>query len=93
MPPIAGTVARSLFAYLLAGTFWPNLPEDVARRRLSQALWQVRKALDPHPVLLTEGDTVQINPGLPLWLDVEKFTRHKAQSAAASLIPRCTCSS
>jgi hypothetical protein len=43
--------------------------------------------------LLTEGDTVQINPGLPLWLDVEKFTRHKAQSAAASLIPRCTCSS
>ena len=91
LPPIAGIVARSLFAYLLtyrdrphtrhllAGTFWPNLPEDVARRRLSQALWQVRKALDPHPILLTEGDTVQINPGLPLWLGVEQFTRHKAQ--------------
>jgi DNA-binding SARP family transcriptional activator/Flp pilus assembly protein TadD len=89
LPPIAGAVARSLFAYLLTyrhrshtrdlltGTFWPDLPDGVARRRLSQALWQIRKALDPHPVLLTEGDTVQINPGLPLWLDVEEFARHK----------------
>lgn len=91
MPPISGAAARSLFAYLLtfrdrphtrdllAGTFWPDLPDDVARRRLSQALWRIRKALDPHPVLLTEGDTVQSNPGLPLWLDVEQFTRYQAQ--------------
>ncbi|MEJ2210276.1 MAG: tetratricopeptide repeat protein [Anaerolineae bacterium] len=87
LPPIAGLAARSLFAYLLAyrdrphtrdllaGTFWPDLPEDLARRRLSQALWRIRKALEPHPVLLAEGDTVQINPALPLWLDVEEFDR------------------
>ena len=91
LPPIAGTLARSLFAYLLtyrdrphthdllAGTLWPDSPNDVARRRLSQALRRIRMTLDPHQVLLTERDTVQINPGLPLWLDVEQFTRHKAQ--------------
>jgi DNA-binding SARP family transcriptional activator/Tfp pilus assembly protein PilF len=91
LPAIAGTVPRSLFAYLLtyrdrphtrdllAGTFWPDLPDEVARRRLSQALWQIRKALDPHPVLLTERDTVQINPDLPLWLDIEEFAKQKAQ--------------
>ena len=90
LPAIVGQVPRSLFAYLLtyrdrphtrdllAGTFWPNLPDKVARRRLSQALWRIRKALDPHPVLLTERDTVQINPGLPLWLDIEEFARHRA---------------
>lgn len=56
-PPIPAAAARSLFAYLvtnrarshtrdlLAGTFWPDLPESSARRRLSQALWQIHTAL------------------------------------------------
>ena len=51
LPSIPGLVSRSLFAYvvtyrdrphtrdLLAGTFWPELPDDLARRRLSQSLW------------------------------------------------------
>ncbi len=85
LPPIPNRSARSLLAYLLtyrdrphtrdllAGTFWPDLADATARRRLSQALWQIRRALSPHPVLLTEGDTVQINPDLPLWLDVDEF--------------------
>jgi DNA-binding transcriptional ArsR family regulator len=59
-----------------------SLPDDVARRRLSQALWQIRAGLDPRPVLLAEGDTVQINPELPLWLDVEQFAKHQSQSVA-----------
>lgn len=91
LPQITGTVARSLFAYLLtyrdrphtrdllAGTFWPDVPDDLARRRLSHALWQIRKALDPHPVLLTEGDAVQIDPRLSLWLDIEEFAQRQAQ--------------
>ena len=57
LPPIPSSVGRSLFAFLvthrdrrhtrdrLAGTFWPDLPEQVARRRLSQALWQIQSAL------------------------------------------------
>jgi predicted ATPase/DNA-binding SARP family transcriptional activator len=85
LPSIPGVAARSLFAYLvtyrdrphtrdlLAGTFWPDLPDAIARRRLSRALWEVRRSLSPHPVLLTEGDTVQLNPDLPLWLDVAAF--------------------
>ena len=85
LPLIPGVLTRSLFGYLvtyrdrshnrdlLAGTFWPDLPDAVARRRLSQSLWQIRKALSPHPVLITEADTVQLNPGLPLWVDVAAF--------------------
>jgi predicted ATPase/DNA-binding SARP family transcriptional activator len=88
---IPSSSARSLFAYLLtygdrphtrdllAGTFWPDVPDATARRRLSQALWQIRRTLDPHPVLVTQGDTVQLNPDLPLWLDVKEFKRHYAQ--------------
>jgi len=90
LPPISGAAARSLFAYLaihrdrphtrdlLAGTFWPDLPDAGARRRLTQALWQIRRAFDPQPVLQAEGDTIQIDPGLPLWLDVEEFERQAA---------------
>jgi DNA-binding SARP family transcriptional activator/Tfp pilus assembly protein PilF len=91
VPLITGTAARSLFAYLLtyrdrphtrnllSGTFWPDLPDDVARRRLSQALWQIRKALAPHQTLRAEGDTVQISSHLSLWLDVEEFAEHRAR--------------
>lgn len=99
LPVIPSRVARSLLAYLiihrdrchtrdlLAGSFWPDLPDATARRRLSKALWQIRHAFrqtqeqasDPEPVLVTAGDTVQLNPHLPLWLDVEEFTRHSAR--------------
>ena len=93
-PLIPGAVARSLFAYLvtrrdrphtrdlLAGTFWPDMPDASARRRLSHALWQIRRGLDPHPVLATDGDTVQLNPALPLWLDAEEFLKHSAECAS-----------
>ncbi|MGQ9599300.1 MAG: hypothetical protein ACUVWZ_07765 [Anaerolineae bacterium] len=39
----------------------------------------IRKALEPHPILLTEGNTVQINPDLPLWLDVDEFEQQAAR--------------
>ncbi len=89
VPPPAGAAARSLFAYLLtyrdrpharallAGTFWPDLPDEVARRRLRQALWQIRSALAgllaPVPFLLADADTIQVNPAAPVWLDVDEF--------------------
>lgn len=106
LPVIPAAVARSLFAYLvthrdrphtrdlLAGTFWPDMPDVSARRRLSQALWQIRRALAPHPVLVTEGDTLQCNPALPLWVDVEAFLKHSAECASgqAGAIEDCTLS-
>jgi len=38
---------RSFSRDLLAGTFWPERPDPRARRALSQALWQIRRALGP----------------------------------------------
>ena len=89
LPTIASLPARSLFAYLvtyrdrghtrdlLAGTLWPDLPDAQARRRLSQALWQIGRVLhplpSPAPYLLTAADTVQFNTAAPYWLDTEEF--------------------
>lgn len=54
---LSSTKARSLLAYLflyrgqaisrdrLAGLFWPDRPDESARRALSQTLWRVRSAL------------------------------------------------
>jgi DNA-binding SARP family transcriptional activator/Flp pilus assembly protein TadD len=94
LPPVHSRTAHSLLAYLLthrdrphtrdllAGTFWPDLPDATARRRLTQALWQIRTALFPHPVLLTEGDTVQLNPEMPLWIDVAEFEQQAGSTAS-----------
>jgi len=89
LSPIAARSARSLLAYLityrrrshtrdlLAGTFWPDLPNARARRRLSQALWRIGRVLNPLsspvPYLLTKADAVQFNIEAPYWLDTEKF--------------------
>lgn len=89
LPPIPSRTGRSLFAYLavhaerhhtrsrLAGLFWPDLPEGKARRRLSQALWQIQDALSEavgeSPYLLSHGDTLAVNRAAPYWLDVEQF--------------------
>src|SRR3972149_5374241 len=70
--------ARSLFAYLvlnrerphprdlLAGTFWPEFDDSRARRRLSQALWQIKTTIgDEAPGRHLRGgpDTGRVNPG------------------------------
>ena len=87
LPPIASRAGRSLFAYLvmhrdrplprdlLAGSFWPDLPEGRARRRLSHTLWQIQDALGdgPAPHLATTVDTLAFDTGIPYWLDVEEF--------------------
>ena len=100
LPVFPGKIARSLFAYLLvhrdhphtrdllAGTFWPELPEATARRRLSQALWQIRHGLramtpePPFPFILAEGDTLRVNPDFPLQIDVDDFLHHLNQAAS-----------
>ncbi|HFD38627.1 MAG TPA: hypothetical protein ENJ31_02070, partial [Anaerolineae bacterium] len=53
----SSAAARSLLAYLflhhdrpfprdrLVGIFWPERPDAAARHALSQALWQIRRAL------------------------------------------------
>ena len=105
LEPIALRAGRSLLAYLvmnrerphtrdlLAGTFWPDLPDARARRRLSQALWQVQARIthgeDPQRRLLaTTGDTVGINPGADFWLDVDEFEWTLEQAAPAAVTSR-----
>lgn len=98
LPAIRSRVARSLFAYLatyrershtrrlLAGLFWPDEPEGRARRRLSQALWEMRTVLreidSPDPYLLADTETLQFNRQASYWLDVERF-QEMVQRAAA----------
>ncbi len=89
LPPIASRAGRSLFAYLvmhrhrpqqrdlLAGSFWPDLPEGRARRRLSHTLWQIQDVIsDGNGSHLTvTADTLGFDATAPYRLDVEEFDR------------------
>ena len=89
LPPIASRIGRSLLAYLIlnrdrpiqrdlvAGSFWPELPESKARRRLSQTLWQMQDVLNEGDKsrLVATGDTLSFDTSKPYWLDVEEFDR------------------
>jgi len=101
LPPVPSRSARSLFAYLvtnkhahtrdlLAGTFWPDFPENRARRRLSHAMWQLQTVLSEvqgnEPFILTEADTVEFNTNAPYWLDVEEFEALIARGELADLV-------
>lgn len=88
-PRIPSRPGRSLFAYLvlnrdrqiardhLAGLFWPEMADNQARRRLSQALWQIQTLFTAEGAggsyLLTTPGTVRFNPASDYWLDVEVF--------------------
>ncbi len=92
LPPLATTKARSLFAFLalhatsmhtrhlLAGMFWPDLPDASARRRLSQTLWRIHQAFRErdYPLLVT-SDTVGFQSDQRPWIDVVAFETAIAQ--------------
>ena len=82
----ASAPARSLLAYLilnheralprlrLAETFWPKRSEELARRTLSNTLWQVRGCLqEAAERLATEGENVLFHLNARDWLDVAEF--------------------
>ncbi|MGD2043962.1 MAG: hypothetical protein PVJ28_09960, partial [Acidimicrobiia bacterium] len=101
LPPIASRAGRSLFAYLvmhrdrpvqrdlLAGSFWPDLPEGRARRRLSQTLWQVQDVVNDGPVshISTTTDTLAFDTSQPYWLDVEEFDRAYGDTTGPTTTP------
>ena len=93
IPPIPSAAGRSLFAYLVtnrdrrhtrdlvAGTFWPDLPEQGARRRLSQTWWQIQTSLQDvkigQPFIeATLFDVAFV--ATDYWLDIAEFDRHIA---------------
>ncbi|MBI5158392.1 MAG: AAA family ATPase [Acidimicrobiia bacterium] len=93
--------ARSLFAYLvlnrerphtrdlLAGTFWPEFDESRARRRLSQALWQIKTTLgdeESERYLVGGTDTIRFNPDAEFSLDVDEFEKALAADDIARAV-------
>ncbi len=63
---------------LLAGRFWSDLPEEKARKRLSNTLWQIRSALGEiglDDLVVSTSTTIQLATGWPLEIDVEEFER------------------
>ncbi len=81
---------RALLAYLavesdrphrrerLAGLLWPERPERYARQNLSQALYNLRRAIADcdatPPFLLITHHTIQFNPSSDHWLDTAAFS-------------------
>ncbi len=98
LPPIASRAGRSVFAYLvmnrgrplqrdhLAGSFWPELPEGRARRRLSHTLWQIQDVVGDSrtPHIAVTVDTLAFDVTAPYWLDVEEFDRRLDASSLTS---------
>jgi DNA-binding SARP family transcriptional activator len=62
----------------LAGLLWPELPEPGAHHSLSQALFQLRRAIADReatpPFLIITPQTIQFNPASDYSLDATAFT-------------------
>lgn len=56
---------------VLAGLFWPDLPEEKARRALSDTLWRVRRVLGDH--VTADESALWFDVAFPYWLDAEDF--------------------
>lgn len=76
---------QSLLAYLvlhpeehtrekLAALLWGDSPDVQARDSLRTALKHLRKHLHPD-LLLTDRETVQLNPDFPAWVDTREFEK------------------
>ena len=97
---LGSPLMRSLLAYLLlnrqhpsdrrqlAFIFWSRGTESAARRNLRQYLHRLRQAFEglefSDELILTTGNTVQFNPAIDIWLDIDVFkakTRNDASLA------------
>ena len=81
--------ARSLLAYLLltpdrqhlrsklAGLYWPDQPESVARERLRSVLWKIGRSFESTDVQALEQarEWVSISPEVDVWVDATEFRR------------------
>jgi DNA-binding SARP family transcriptional activator/tetratricopeptide (TPR) repeat protein len=61
---------------LLAGRFWSELPEDRARKRLSNCLWQIKRGLADAglpELVVTTANAVQLDGRFEFRVDAEEF--------------------
>jgi ABC-type oligopeptide transport system substrate-binding subunit/DNA-binding SARP family transcriptional activator len=89
--------SQSLLAYLLihrnqpqprerlADLFWGDRTEHKARRSLTTALSQIRRCLPERYFLLADTHTVQFDPEVPCWLDVDEFEARAVGDGVAQL--------
>ena len=86
--------ALSLLAYLvlhpiehsrekLAALFWGDYPDQEAKHSLRVALTMLRSHLGKD-LVLADRETVQINPGYPIWVDVLEFEARATQVLATN---------
>lgn len=68
---------------VLAGLFWPERPEGVARNNLRQALYGVRQAIggaEFDAIFSVTSDDIQVNITEQLWLDLAAYDIHRKAS-------------
>jgi DNA-binding SARP family transcriptional activator len=64
----------------LSFTFWPDIPEAEARRKLSRLVSLLRREL-PHPdLLLVDKESIALDPDL-VWSDAAEFSRLSNQAS------------
>ncbi|HEX9674904.1 MAG TPA: protein kinase [Anaerolineales bacterium] len=68
---------------LLAGMFWPDSEETIARNNLRHVLWQIRRALGD--VFTADKVTVALDPAIQLDLDADAIVGASAKSVEATL--------
>src|SRR5262245_37525479 len=66
----------------LAALFWGDYPDAAARASLRNALPFLRKAFGPH-FLLTDRETIQLNPRQSVWVDALEFAANAEQFLAS----------
>ena len=60
----------------LVGLFWPEEPEQSARRKLSQAMWRIRSSLEPigyGELIKGDGEEYLVDTSLPVEVDALEF--------------------
>jgi DNA-binding SARP family transcriptional activator len=59
----------------LAGLFWPDAPDSLARKYLRQAIWRLQSKLPSRDLLIVRAGWVRVNLEADLWLDIAEFER------------------
>lgn len=82
---------RPLGRELLASLLWPERDEEAARRNLRQAVYNLKRVLpsagdDTTECLRADRDSIQLNPDLDLWFDVEEFNRCRKKGQSGDRI-------
>jgi len=71
---------------LLAGLFWPDFPEDRARRNLSNALYRLRQTLGDYAPLQATDENVGVRDDATFWVDVAEFSEALAADDLARAV-------